>query len=480
MSRGSRGVAAKIFAVPMPSTETAAGASATATSPSSSAPPELELFSGPNSLRVPRERATLGLCLVSAPVTIALIGLIIKSVTVPDIVLLVVVGMVYVSLARGRLLGSSVRIHAHQLPELHAIVDATARRLGIVAPQIFVRDDPFVPIAAVGVGEPYALMLSSQYLEHLRPDELRFLVARELAHIAAGHTRYMSLLSVSGRENPAVALIFGAWLRRAEYTADRVGVLCTQAVADAISAISITTFHAIGRRIDLRQLAEQRREIEGDPTLRMGQWTSGTPYAVNRMAAIDAFAQSDLARFWREQLERPRPVITEEMPDVPRRGEVRRSDCAPNTRRALAFGIDFTIVGLILNTLIQTSPQGRTAAEIMKDPNATALFKWFAMHGAAINISGLSLETIAGFFVYCTVLVVLGGQTLGMMVAELRVVTTRFGQAGIVQVLWRYVIASFSLLLLPIALLGLLSRVHVHDRLSGTRVVRSRALAEAT
>jgi Zn-dependent protease with chaperone function len=158
------------------------------------------LFSGPNSIRVRGERAAFVWSLLLAPVTIGLIGAIFKSITFSDLALLTVGGMVYVSIARGRLLGSSVRIDGRQFPEVFKIVETTAARLGVATPQIFVRDDVFVPIAAVGMGAPYALIISSQYLEHLRDGELAFLVGRELAHIAAGHTRLTSLLSASGRE----------------------------------------------------------------------------------------------------------------------------------------------------------------------------------------------------------------------------------------------------------------------------------------
>ncbi len=84
-------------------------------------------------------------------------------------------------------------------------------------PHVFVRDDPFVPIVAIGTGEPYALVISATWIELFTPDELRFVVGRELAHIAAGHTKLTSLLSANGRENAVVAVAFGAWLR-----ADRV------------------------------------------------------------------------------------------------------------------------------------------------------------------------------------------------------------------------------------------------------------------
>jgi len=99
---------------------------------------EPALFSGPWSVRVPRERWALAMCLLSAPITIALIGLLFKAVTYSDMVLLIVAGMAYVSISRGRSLGSSIRVHGRQFPELHALVASVAERLGVPLRQIAV------------------------------------------------------------------------------------------------------------------------------------------------------------------------------------------------------------------------------------------------------------------------------------------------------------------------------------------------------
>ena len=112
---------------------------------------ERELFSGAQSLRVQGERRAFWVSLAMAPVTIGLIGLLFHSVTVSEFALLIVGGMAFVSISRGRLLGSSVRIDARQFPEVHVLVGQAASRLGIPAPHIFLRDDVFVPIAAVGI-----------------------------------------------------------------------------------------------------------------------------------------------------------------------------------------------------------------------------------------------------------------------------------------------------------------------------------------
>ncbi len=440
-----------------------------------------ELFTGPMSVRVRAERAALIWSILLAPLSIAAIGLIFKSVTASGLILLIVAGMVYVSIARGRLLGSSVRIDDRQFPEVFAIVERIAARLGIAPPLVFIRDDVFVPIAAVGIGEPYSLMISSQYLEHLREREIAFLVARELGHIAAGHTRLSSLLSASGRENPAVALVFGSWLRRTEYTADRVGLLCGATLEDAIGAISITTFHAIGRRVDMQRLAEQRRELEGEPTLRMGEWIGGMPYATNRIAELARFDQTELARTWRARLEatKTRPaIVPDDAEAVAPPGHVRRGDCATIPRRLTAILIDVIVVTSIINspfnvTVDDSAPVKRAAAA-----GATPLLRWINDHVGIIHGSTSSLEAVLGLLVYSAILVGFTGQTLGMMVMELRVVTTRFGRPGLGQSVWRYLAGALSSFT-AIALVGLFMRIHPHDYLSRTRVVRSRGVSEA-
>ena len=94
-----------------------------------------------------------------------------------------------------------------------------AKRLGIAAPIVFIRDDYFVPVNAIGLGEPYAMVISSQYLQLMGPDEMAFMIGRELGHIAGGNTRLLSLINASGRSNPIIASLFGGWIRQIRPTA---------------------------------------------------------------------------------------------------------------------------------------------------------------------------------------------------------------------------------------------------------------------
>ena len=430
-----------------------------------------DLFSGETSLRAPGEQRAFWACTLAAPITIALLSLVFPSVSFSEFVLLIVGGMLFVSIGRGRLLGSSIRIDGRQLPELDALAIEVAAQLHVAPPQIFVRDDPFVPIAAVGIGEPYALIISSQYYEHVRRGELAFLIARELAHIAAGHTRLTSLLSASGRENPVVALVFGAWLRRTEYTADRVALLCCDGLSDAIGAISISTFHAIGRRVDMAVIADQRRELDAEPALRMGEWVASMPYATNRLQALFAFHTSALAQAWRERLATaaPAPIVAADAePEL-----VTKRDCAPLPRRLAAIALDATIIGAIIKT-----PFGQTVTKpikLSKDDldSIPSFLQPLLAHHFSFGFNPGSIATFLIFFAYSAILVGISGQTLGMMIMDLRVVTTSFSRPTVVQAVWRYAVA-FASTMFVVAALGLFVRIHPHDRLSRTRLVRAR------
>jgi len=210
------------------------------------------------SLRSRSEWTSLAVTVAVAPMIAVVVGRVWHEVIgVSSAAVLVVVGMIYITIARGALLGSCVMIGKTQFCDLFAIVDRCASLLDVPVPMVFLREDVLVPVVALGFGEPYSLVISTHWLEHFEPDELTFMIGRELGHIKAGHTRLTSILSVNGRVNPFISFLFGAWLRRTEYTADRVGLLCCGSTDAAYRAIALCEFHAFARKVDLEAFAQQ-------------------------------------------------------------------------------------------------------------------------------------------------------------------------------------------------------------------------------
>ncbi len=523
------------------------------------------LFEGPGSLRDPSERIAFWLTALCALPAALLIGYVLhESIGVSQVALFIVIAMIYVTLARGKLLGSSVRIHEAQYPRVFEIVKRTCAALDIPMPLIFVREDNYVPVAALGFGEPYALVISSHWIEAFEDDELAFMVGRELGHIAAGHTRYLSLLSVNGNESPLIALIFGAWLRRCTFTCDKVGLLCCGSLDAAIRAMGVAAFHHFGRKIDYQAFAEQSAEIAEDPVLRWGAWLGSEPYATLRIASLRRFIDTHAYAAAEEWFLRER---SDEPPALPAPGTtvVVNKDCAGWWRRATAYGIDLVVVSAIITSFggnpgvsravsINTnnpagaarrhatstpspaaSPLPSTTAaaatknaKVLPKPSSSArnpspapssseevedigpvhidengvtvngkTYNEATTNAAADEDSGSSENTavvesrdrwenfppvwifhrftnLGAYFwtpVYLAVLVGIAGQSFGMMICGLRVVTVDFRRPGIWRTIGRYAIEG-PLVALVILLSLIWRRVLLHDKLTGTRVVK--------
>jgi Zn-dependent protease with chaperone function len=419
-----------------------------------------------------------------------------------EVALFIVIAMLYVTLARGRLLGSSVMIHEAQYPRVFAIVKRACTALEIPMPLVFVREDYFVPAIALGFGEPYSLVLSSHWIEQFQDDELAFTIGRQLGHIAAGHTRFTSLLSVNGNENALISLIFGAWLRRCELTCDKIGLLVCGSLDAAARAIAVGSFHHFGRQVNLEQFAEQGREIRSDSVLRWGEWLGAEPYATKRIAWMQRFREShayDIAEGWFL-----RDVATEP-PALPEPGaaKVARSECAGWWRRFAAVAIDMVVVLNLLNALlaaaVHVNNEPATPTTIARQTKAAAGEAAAGETTKAVSPDGLDLgfvyidstglhvpgdakmNPLARFVVrmserssfvavYLALLVAVAGQSFGMMIAGVRVVTTDFRKPGVWQTIWRY---ALVMALWPvIALLSPISRrIMLHDQLSGTRLI---------
>jgi uncharacterized RDD family membrane protein YckC len=437
------------------------------------------LFTGPNSLRDRRERQAFVLTLLFAFPIAFLIGLAIhENVGIPTVALFIIVAMLYVTLARGRLIGSSVMIHEAQYPRVYEIVKNACARLDIAMPLIFVREDNFVPVAALGFGEPYSLVLSTQWIEHFEDDELAFAVGRELGHISAGHTRFLSLLSVNGNENPIISLIFGGWLRTCSHTCDKVGLLICGSLDAATRSIVIANFRSFGRHISMEQFTEQGREIASDGVLRLGEWMGGEPYATRRIVDLRTFAatpQYDAARAWIDR------AIPAEPPKLATAvgTRVTRADCAGILRRMWAIIIDSAVVAsavLVFADARGHSPLGAFISD--KDWQKFATHTW--MNDAAAGFFTYAASpSITLTALYLWLLVGVAGQSFGMMITGLRVVTTDFKPPGLVRALWRYLI-GWVLWPLILCCMPFMPKLMLHDRWSGTRLIRAeRIMARA-
>ncbi|HWD38000.1 MAG TPA: M48 family metallopeptidase, partial [Fimbriimonas sp.] len=149
----------------------------------------------------------------------------------------------------------SVRCGPKQYPTLYGIFQESCRILDMPEPELYISSNPWPNAFAGGVERPYVTVHCSM-VETLSDDQLYYLIGHELGHIKAEHVLYfqvgsilLGLLDALGRKTLgtsdvaswALIVAFYEWVRQAEYSADRAGLIVSQSLNDSIdSLISMT------------------------------------------------------------------------------------------------------------------------------------------------------------------------------------------------------------------------------------------------
>ena len=209
-------------------------------------------------------------------------------------------------------LASAIRVGPKQYPELHALRAECAAILDLdPVPEMFVASDPVLNAFTMGIDKPF-VVLTSGIVQAGDTDMLRVVIGHELGHVLSGHALYRTMLFRLLRMMDSLSWLPGGywglravvaalreWYRKAELSADRAGLLCSQdpaaalrmhmAVAGAVHTDDVDTAEF------LRQAADY--EAEGDirdSVLKLVNTVDLThPLAVVRAAELQRWAASE-------------------------------------------------------------------------------------------------------------------------------------------------------------------------------------------
>jgi Zn-dependent protease with chaperone function len=155
-------------------------------------------------------------------------------------------------LLRVQLTGSNIKVTADSFPEIHELLQRACRALDLpLEPDLYIGAGGDINAFTAGVEHPI-VMLHSGAVDLLTEDELYFVIAHELGHIKSGHVLYYQIAEflpviaeIVGSATFGIGELLGAglqvallnWKRKSEFTADRAGLLATQDVNTALSAM---------------------------------------------------------------------------------------------------------------------------------------------------------------------------------------------------------------------------------------------------
>ena len=140
-------------------------------------------------------------------------------------------------------LGSCLKIDDNQVPTLYKKYQGIAEMLDMEPPELFIENSPITNAYTYGFTSPY-VVITTGLLDNFSDEETNFIIGHELGHVKCGHTLYNTMASyiqiliqmisaaTLGVGSPIVKgvsmgiqLALLEWSRKAEFSADRAGLL---------------------------------------------------------------------------------------------------------------------------------------------------------------------------------------------------------------------------------------------------------------
>ena len=207
---------------------------------------------------------------------------------------------------------SAIRVGEKQYPRINQLRVDAAETLDLdTVPELYVARDPRANGYAIGIDRPF-IVLTTGMVEALDLESLRVVIGHETGHILSGHnvlrTLLMRLLRLQATVQwvpigalglRAVIAALMEWFRKAELTADRAGLLCSQ---DPAAALRQHVYMAGGTSmsdIDIPEFMQQAKEYEEVDDIRdsilklMTVEGMSHPFAVVRAAQLQRWAASE-------------------------------------------------------------------------------------------------------------------------------------------------------------------------------------------
>lgn len=240
--------------------------------------------------RVPYEHFALILTLL----ILLVISILLSVFDIYVFILLFIGVVVYVNLQQAQYLGNAIRVHSKQYPKIFNSFRNKAEQLGIRRASLYITQDPYLQAYTLGITN-CTVVLTSAIVEQLTEAELNFVIAHELGHYAAGHTKISTLFVPIGNTNVFSGLVFGFWNRKAEYSCDRCGLILTKDIDNGISAlIKLAVGEKLYKDLDIKGYIAQIKTANRT-SVKFSELLGNHPLITNRI--------KNLMVFWRESFQ---------------------------------------------------------------------------------------------------------------------------------------------------------------------------------
>lgn len=242
-------------------------------------------------LEYPGESSSLAFAILLS----IIIGSLFSLMTLSLFLFYLILGLIYVRIREVQTKSNLLRISERSYPKLYNLSRASAYRLQIPLNPVYVKHNPNLNAYTSGFWGNHWVVLYSGLIEKLSPEELLFVLGHEMGHIKREHATWLNLISPAGSNSlPLISeglrIIFNNWALKAEYAADRAGLLASGNLKSSISALLRLT--ASETNIDIIGYINEFEKHSRDPLYKIGEYFGDHPFIPNRIKKLQEFSKN--------------------------------------------------------------------------------------------------------------------------------------------------------------------------------------------
>ncbi|MEM1436981.1 MAG: M48 family metalloprotease [Pseudomonadota bacterium] len=217
---------------------------------------------------------------------------------------------------------NGIRLSERQMPEIFDMAVRAARLLSLPhLPEVYISGQRMWDVYSLG-GYSGSFISIGSVLINFKPQDLLFLIAREMGHVRAGHAYWSTAMQFLMGQSRGQGTILGEgvfqflnpgkliesaieapmmrWARHSQITADRAATLVTgdlDCARRVLTQWAMKSFPVTGK-LNLEAWLEQEAAAD-DPYLQLSEWTMSTePYLAPRLKVLADYSASDEFREW--------------------------------------------------------------------------------------------------------------------------------------------------------------------------------------
>jgi len=222
------------------------------------------------------------------------IVIVFSSITLGFFALFLIYSLVHFRIQDARLKARYVRISSNNFPKIYNLSKLAAYRLKMPLPPVYIKQDPNLNAYTGGFWGNHWIVLHSAILKQLYPGEILYIIGHEMGHIKKEHSTWLNLMGTQGTPqifliSDGTRIIFNNWSIRAEYSADRAGLLANMELKSCVSALSMLATE--DRNIDIESFLKESYNLQKKSLSGIAELFGTHPYIANRIKNLYNFSK---------------------------------------------------------------------------------------------------------------------------------------------------------------------------------------------